>query len=145
MSSYIIGLGAAVIAASLTVMLTSGTRLEKICSSVALCAIVLFALAPIASFSISETAEEVKRSVEIISDNTGKIVESEYRREIERRLIAAAAGKYSITECEIETETNDGAVYVTHAVIRSPDEDTERLKNYVSGLLGTDNIEIVKD
>lgn len=144
MSSYTIGLGAAVTAASLAVMLTSGTRLEKVCRSVALCAIVLFALAPFASLSLSDAAEEAKKKVDVIVNDTEAIVEEEYRREIGRRLVAAVSDEYAITGCEIETDSKDGSVYVKRAVIRSPDEDTEGLRDCVSKLLGTDNIEIVE-
>lgn len=144
MSAYAVGIIAVTVASSLIVTLASGTRFEKICTSVSCIAIALCVISPLSMFLSIDYGDEVTRAYDKIFESSYEASAEEYRKSLEDSLAASVAEAFpSSRVISVDVVLSYGKYELERVNVAVSGVGKERVTEYLSELLHCENISVV--
>jgi len=144
MSAYAVGIIAVTVASSLVVTLASGTRFEKICTSVSCIAIALCVISPLSKILSVDYGDEVTKAYEKIFESSYDASSEEYRKRLEESIAESVAEAFpSSRVISVDVVLSDGKYELERVSAALSGAGKEEVAEYLSELLHCKNITVV--
>ena len=145
--NYAVSIVATTVACTVVVMLCSGGKHEKLCTSVSLALIALSALLPLRSIVNGDIGAELKGVVESAREQSDAAVAEACVNELEERVASAVEERFSGCRVESVTVSCDAAdlrnIKIEGCGIRLCGADPDGVRRYVSELLSCGKTDVI--
>ena len=138
MNEYTLILCGVTMACAVALMLTSGTRYEKLCAALTAVAVVMCVLTPIKEI-LTDDLPHIETGSEVIADDAEEEVMKIFGNEIAKRAAAAVSDKYPdaiVESVSVTVDKADGAYRVSSFDAEISGDDAKEAREYLSVLLG---------